>query len=59
MHKVYRLKNGYSISKRDFYDGFNNNIRWCVFKPNGEFYLSFISYKEAYEVASHLVEEAN
>ena len=59
MNKVYRLKNGYSISKGDFYDGNNMNVRWCIYKPNGELYLSCGSYKEAYEIASHLVEEAN
>lgn len=54
MNKVYRLKNGYSISKGQFYDGYNMNTRWCIYKPNGELYLSCGSYKEAYELASHL-----
>ena len=53
--KVYRLRNGYSISKGEFYDGYNTNTRWCIYYPNGNFYMSCVSYKEAYELASNLV----
>lgn len=55
MNKVYRLKNGYSISKYEVYDGNNMNIRWCIYEPNGMIYLSCVNYKEAYEIASSLV----
>lgn len=55
MNKVYRLKNGYSISKGEFYDGYKTNIRWCIYSPNGDFYMSCVSYSEAYELASHLI----
>jgi hypothetical protein len=54
MNKVYRLKNGYSISKNEFYDGYNMNVRWCIWSPNGKLYMSCGSYSEAYELASHL-----
>ena len=53
-NKVYRLRNGYSISKGEFYDGYKMNIRWCIYKPDGNLYMSCVSYKEAYELASHL-----
>lgn len=56
MRKVYRLKNGYSISKGEIYDGYRMNIRWWIYKPNGEIYMSCGSYKEAYELASNLRE---
>ena len=52
--KLYRLKNGYSISKGECYDGYNMQYFWCVWKPDGNLYLSCGSYDEAYELASHL-----
>jgi hypothetical protein len=55
MNKVYKLKNGYSLSKGTFYDGYKSNTRWCIYSPNGELYMSCVSYKEAYELASHLI----
>ena len=54
MKKVYRLKNDYSISKGEFYNGYNMNTLWCIYKPSGELYMTCVSYKEAYEIASHL-----
>ena len=55
MDKTYRLKNGYSIKKGNFYDGYNMNVRWWIYEPNGNVYISCGSYKEAYEIASNLV----
>lgn len=57
MNKTYELKNGYTISKGEFYDGYNMNIRWCIYEPNGNLYMSCGSYKEAYEMASNLIIE--
>ena len=54
MKKVYRLRNGYSISKGEFYDGYNMNTRWCIYSPSGNLYMSCGSYKEAYSLASKL-----
>lgn len=55
--KTYTLKNGYSLSKGEFYDGYNTQVRWCIYSPTGELYMSCVSYKEAYEIASNLVSE--
>ena len=57
MNKAYELNNGYSVSKCDFYDGYNMNVRWCIYSPDGTLYMSCASYKEAYETASNLVSE--
>jgi len=57
VNKVYRLKNGYSISKSEFYDGYNMNTRWCIYEPSGNLYLRCGSYKEAYELTSNLRRE--
>ena len=57
MKKVYRLKNGYTISKDEVYDGYNMRSFWRIYKPDGNFYMSCGSYKEAYEIASNLVSE--
>jgi hypothetical protein len=55
MDKTYKLKNGYSIKKGNVYDGYNMNVRWCIYEPSGNLYMSCGSYKEAYELASNLV----
>lgn len=55
MGKSYELKNGYSIKKGNFYDGYNMNARWCIYEPSGNLYMSCGSYKEAHEIASNLV----
>jgi hypothetical protein len=54
MRKVYRLKNGFSISKGECYDGYNMQTYWGIYEPNGTLYRSCHSYNEAYELASHL-----
>lgn len=53
--KMYRLKNGYGIQKRECYDGFQTRYRWTIWSPNGSVYMNCGSYDEAYEIASHLV----
>ena len=55
MKKVYRLKNGYSITKEEIYDGYQTRSYWRIYKPDGNPYLGCGSYQEAYELASHLV----
>lgn len=56
-NKVYRLRNGYSLSKSECYDGYKMVSYWCIYKPDGNLYMSCGSYKEAYEIASHLIAE--
>lgn len=53
-NKVYRLRNGYSLSKGECYDGYKTVTHWCIYSPDGNLYMSCGSYKEAYELASHL-----
>lgn len=53
------LENGYTIRKCKCYDDFNIRYLWNIFSPDGRLYLSCCSYSEAYELASHLVMEAN
>ena len=55
--KNYRLKNGYSICKTQFYDCYNVQYRWAIWTPKGELYMSCGSYNEAYELASSLKAE--
>ena len=55
MRKEYRLKNGYKLLKAECYDGYNTQTYWQIYKPNGEHYMNCGSYREAYELASHLV----
>ena len=57
MRKTYTLKNGYSISKGEIYDGYQMQTRWCIYSPSGALYMSCVSYQEAYELASHLRNE--
>lgn len=52
--KEFRLGNGYSVSKSEFYDGYAGQAKWCIWKPTGELYMSCVSYKEAMEIATHL-----
>ena len=52
--KTYTLKNGYKINKQKFYDGHQSELRWCIWKPTGEFYMSCGSYEKAYNIASKL-----
>lgn len=59
MNKLYRLKNGYSIRKCEYYNGYDMRYLWSIFEPGGKLYMSCVSYKEAYELASHLVPESN
>lgn len=55
--KLYTLKNGYSICKAKCYDGYNMQYLWSIWRPDGQLYMSCVSYEEAYELASHLVAE--
>lgn len=57
--KLYALKNGYKISKAKCYDGYIMQYFWSIWSPDGSLYMSCGSFEEAYEVASHLVAEAN
>lgn len=57
--KLYQLRNGYKISKTKCYDGYNMRYLWSIWSPDGSLYMSCVSYDEAYEIASHLVDEAN
>lgn len=59
MRKEYRLKNGYTIRKEELYDGYNMRTFWRIYTPDGNPYMGCVSYKEAYELASHLVVETN
>lgn len=52
MDKVYRLKNGYSISKNEFY---SSSAKWCIYALDGNLYMRCISFKEAYELGVHLI----
>lgn len=54
MKRVYRLKNGYSITKEEMYNGYDMRTYWCIWQPNGQLYMSCVSYKEAHGLASHL-----
>lgn len=53
--KLYRLSNGYSISKTECYDGYQMQYRWTIWGKDGRPYMHCGSYEEAYEIARHLV----
>ena len=55
MRKTYTLKNGYSLCKGECYDGYQTRTFWQIWTPDGHLYMNCGSYKEAYEIASHLV----
>ena len=59
MGKTYTLKNGYKIAVIEAYNGYEMVKSWGIWKPDGSLYLSCGTYQEAYELASHLVEEDN
>ena len=53
--KMYRLKNGYSISKARLYNGFEMQYFWTVWNSKGELYSgNFQSYEKAYAFAKSL-----
>lgn len=52
--RLYKLKNGYGVSKCECYDGYNMQYFWAIFTPSGEHYKNCKSYEEAYLLASKL-----
>lgn len=54
MNKVYTLKNGYRLMKGEMYDGYTMQTTWDIYTPDDQLYMKCGSYREAYELASHL-----
>lgn len=54
MRKTYTLKNGYKLMKGEMYDGCTMQTTWDIYTPDDQLYMKCGSYREAYELASHL-----
>jgi len=54
MMKSYTLSNGYKLIKGELYDGYTMWTTYDIYTPDGELYMKCGSYREAYELASHL-----